>query len=69
MTTMNKSLIEKVSALKDSIERKRIRRLSRGSVRAQNGFYNSEKKWKLLKETQSDRLARISKAYYPEKYA
>ncbi len=66
---MDNILNKLVTDLLNSIERRRISRLSRGSVRAQNGYYMSDAEWEKLKEGQEKRLHRVSMALYPEKYA
>ncbi|MEW7986828.1 MAG: hypothetical protein AB2805_04945 [Candidatus Thiodiazotropha sp.] len=59
----------KIIEILDAIEKRRTSRLSRGSVRAQNGKTLTDRAWKKLQDSHPSRLERVSSAFYPEKYA
>lgn len=61
-------LEDKVNDFMRLIEQKRISKLSRGSIRAQNGHYMSNLEWEKVKRSQKSLLEKVSKAFYPEKY-
>lgn len=66
---LNVDVLEyRLKELYGSVDQRRISKLSRGSIRAQNGYYINELEWKKLRSEQRDRLARVSEAFYPEKY-
>ena len=61
-------LADRLNVIVRDIERRRAARLSRGSVRAQSGLQISDAHWNELKSNHDQKLTRISKAFFPEKY-